>query len=218
MARFLGGGNGAGSADSIKEAVAMKAGSEPLVPREVPGIIYDALVSSPGDVFNLIDRDFRILWTNYQSSTDDLIGKHCFKRLRGRNAPCKDDCPIAECFRTKEPVFMERRHTDDSGKKWNFVIRTYPVCDESGEVAYALKVGFSGELPDRSAELPGQSLTPRELQVLELISEGQTNQSIAGQLAISPHTVKSHVIHIFNKLGVSDRTQAAVLAARLQLI
>jgi DNA-binding NarL/FixJ family response regulator len=37
-------------------------------------------------------------------------------------------------------------------------------------------------------------------------------------LTISPHTVKSHVINIFNKLGVSDRTQAAVLAIRYNLI
>jgi DNA-binding CsgD family transcriptional regulator/ArsR family metal-binding transcriptional regulator len=61
-------------------------------------------------------------------------------------------------------------------------------------------------------------LTARELEVLRLLSQGATNLEISTQLEISPHTVKSHVIHIFNKLGVDDRTQAAVWALRHQLI
>jgi DNA-binding CsgD family transcriptional regulator/ArsR family metal-binding transcriptional regulator len=61
-------------------------------------------------------------------------------------------------------------------------------------------------------------LTGRELAVLRLMAEGATNMEISKVLTISPHTVKSHVIHIFNKLGVDDRTQAAVWAARHNLI
>ena len=61
-------------------------------------------------------------------------------------------------------------------------------------------------------------LTSRELEVLRLVAQGATNAEIADLLEISPHTVKSHVIHIFNKLGVSDRTQAAVWAARNALV
>ncbi|MCG8617732.1 MAG: LuxR C-terminal-related transcriptional regulator [Desulfobacterales bacterium] len=59
-----------------------------------------------------------------------------------------------------------------------------------------------------------EPLTNRELQVLSLMGEGQTNPEISRVLGISPHTVKSHVIHIFNKLGVNHRTQAVVWAAR----
>ncbi|MBI5594409.1 MAG: hypothetical protein HY881_28515 [Deltaproteobacteria bacterium] len=65
-------------------------------------------------------------------------------------------------------------------------------------------------------ELP--FLTDREIQVLRLVSKGETNNAIAGILSISPHTVKSHVIHIFNKLGVGDRTRASVFAIRYGLI
>jgi DNA-binding CsgD family transcriptional regulator/ArsR family metal-binding transcriptional regulator len=61
-------------------------------------------------------------------------------------------------------------------------------------------------------------LTPREVTVLTLIAEGATNVEISNELHISPHTVKSHVIHIFNKLGVFDRTQAAVWATRHNLV
>lgn len=61
-------------------------------------------------------------------------------------------------------------------------------------------------------------LTGRELEVLRFIVEGATNTEISNHLNISPHTVKSHVIHIFNKLGVNDRTQAAVFATRHGLV
>jgi DNA-binding CsgD family transcriptional regulator/ArsR family metal-binding transcriptional regulator len=61
-------------------------------------------------------------------------------------------------------------------------------------------------------------LTNREMEVLKLIAQGYTNNEISGMLFISPHTVKSHMIHIFNKLGVNDRTQAAVLAIQSEII
>ncbi len=61
-------------------------------------------------------------------------------------------------------------------------------------------------------------LTDREIEVLRLIAKGSTNTEISDVLSISPHTVKSHVIHIFNKLTVNDRTQAAVWATRHKLV
>lgn len=56
------------------------------------------------------------------------------------------------------------------------------------------------------------SLSSRELEILRLLARGQTNQQIARDLFISISTVKNHVHHIIEKLGVSDRVQAAVLA------
>lgn len=61
-------------------------------------------------------------------------------------------------------------------------------------------------------------LSGREAEVLRLITEGFTNKEIAQLLKISHNTVKSHVVHIFNKLGVNDRTQAAVWAFQNELI
>ncbi len=55
-------------------------------------------------------------------------------------------------------------------------------------------------------------LTPRELEVLQLIGRGRSNSEIAEELFISEVTVKSHVGHIFTKLGVRDRAAAIVLA------
>jgi DNA-binding NarL/FixJ family response regulator len=59
------------------------------------------------------------------------------------------------------------------------------------------------------------SLSPREREVLHLVAEGLTNKAIARHLAVSPATIKAHVERIIAKLGVADRTQAAVLVTRL---
>jgi DNA-binding NarL/FixJ family response regulator len=61
------------------------------------------------------------------------------------------------------------------------------------------------------SELPDE-LTPREAEVLALIAEGLTNSEIAERLVVSAATVKSHVNHIFAKIGARDRAQAVVYA------
>jgi DNA-binding CsgD family transcriptional regulator/GAF domain-containing protein len=63
-----------------------------------------------------------------------------------------------------------------------------------------------------------QPLSAREQEVLALIVEGLTNKEIGKRLNLSPDTVKNHVVQIIEKLGVSDRTQAAVMAIRMGLI
>jgi two-component system, NarL family, response regulator LiaR len=65
---------------------------------------------------------------------------------------------------------------------------------------------------DRHAEQA--ELTPREQEVLDLIGRGYANKRIAFELGIAEKTVKTHVGHVLAKLGVSDRTQAALYAAR----
>jgi DNA-binding NarL/FixJ family response regulator len=60
-------------------------------------------------------------------------------------------------------------------------------------------------------------LTPREMDVLCGLAEGKTNQVIGVQLGISAETVKEHVQHLLRKIGVEDRTQAAVWAVRRRL-
>lgn len=66
--------------------------------------------------------------------------------------------------------------------------------------------------------IEAERLTARERQVLELIVAGRANKRIAVELGISEKTVKAHVGHVLAKLGVSDRTQAALLAVREGLV
>ena len=68
------------------------------------------------------------------------------------------------------------------------------------------------------AEASHETLTGREAEVLQLLARGQSNKEIARTLQVGEDTVKTHVGHIFAKLGVQSRTQAALYAMRLGLI
>jgi DNA-binding NarL/FixJ family response regulator len=61
-------------------------------------------------------------------------------------------------------------------------------------------------------------VTPRELSTLRLMADGRSNKEIAGELGISERTVKSHLGHLFEKLGVTSRTEAVKIATRRGLV
>jgi DNA-binding NarL/FixJ family response regulator len=97
---------------------------------------------------------------------------------------------------------------------------------QPAELARAVRLAHAGEtlldpsvatrLVDAIAAAPADRprLTPREEEVLALIARGLSNKRIAFQLGLSEKTVKTHVAHVLSKLGVADRTQAAVYAVR----
>jgi two-component system, NarL family, response regulator LiaR len=98
------------------------------------------------------------------------------------------------------------------------------------ELARAVRAAHAGEAlldPVVAARLvdaltgqddPLERLTPREREVLKLIGRGFPNKRIAHELGITEKTVKTHVGHVLAKLGVTDRTQAAVVAVRAGLV
>lgn len=108
----------------------------------------------------------------------------------------------------------------------------YPVLDHQGNLVSTVTLDIEPSPPPPTLEAdpkthskaPSRScnflvpLTSREKEVLGLVAQGATNLEIATQLKLSPHTIKSHIINIFNKLAVNDRTQAAVRALQNQLI
>jgi len=77
-----------------------------------------------------------------------------------------------------------------------------------------MRLPFTGRLDDDFEE----PLTPREIDVLELLAEGLTNKAIAVRLGISDQTVKFHVASICGKLGAANRTDAVRRAVRRGLI
>ncbi|MBA3727852.1 MAG: response regulator transcription factor [Actinobacteria bacterium] len=82
-----------------------------------------------------------------------------------------------------------------------------------------LVIALAEELsPKKGRDRRAESLTAREIEVLQLLAFGNTNRDIAGQLFISTDTVKTHLEHIFEKLGASDRTAAVAEALRRRLI
>ncbi|MBO9047150.1 response regulator transcription factor [Curtobacterium flaccumfaciens pv. flaccumfaciens] len=80
--------------------------------------------------------------------------------------------------------------------------------------AAALVRRATGSLPAAA----GPSLTPRELDVLRLVAQGNSNPAIGRALFLSEATVKTHLGHVFEKLGVNDRTRAVTRAMELQLL
>ena len=102
----------------------------------------------------------------------------------------------------------------------------------ASEIAEAIRRTYSGEAIIEEAvskkleedELSGgrrnlhEELTGREVEVLDLIAEGLSNQEIADELFITLKTVKTHVSNILSKLEVSDRTQATIYAFKHNLV
>ena len=84
-----------------------------------------------------------------------------------------------------------------------------------GEVALAPSIAA---MLVKRVKQPSVSLSPRETEVLGLVSQGLSNPSIAKQLFLSEATVKTHLLHAFEKLEVSDRTRAVTKAMELGLL
>ena len=96
---------------------------------------------------------------------------------------------------------------------------------EPEEILAAIRAAARGESPlapraaaellaDRKSRPPTVELTARELEVLRLVVDGLANKQIARRLGISEKTVKGHLTNLFQRIGVADRTQAALWAER----
>jgi len=211
------------------------------------GILPLDILHNIEDPFRIIDTDFRVLWSNREELKVYPIGRFCHEDYQERSAPCPE-CPIRIAFNSGKACIVEKWFALPNGSGCWGEIRIYPVYDKRGNIIQAIKIGFdvtkrkrdieqqkryiealenilrdkiqknNGMLKESKIGTIRFNLTHRELEVLSLMAEGLTNSEISTILHISPHTVKSHVIHIFNKLDVSDRTLAAVRAARLKLI
>ena len=108
------------------------------------------------------------------------------------------------------------------------------AAQRSGEAAAQVPLGCLARLqraldaghptpdsrPGATAAISGivEPLTSRELEVLEMLAAGRSNQAIAGQLVVTLDTVKKHVSHVLGKLGAANRTEAVTRARQLGLI
>ena len=81
-----------------------------------------------------------------------------------------------------------------------------------------LDPGVATRLMQRMRGSDEEGLSTREIEVLELVARGTSNKEIAKQLWVSETTVKSHMLHIFDKLGVTDRTAAVTAALKRGII
>ena len=86
------------------------------------------------------------------------------------------------------------------------------------ETIVVREVPAPAEFVRDDAKVESLGLTPRELEILQLIAEGLSNREIAERVFVSENTVKTHSSRVFDKLGAARRTQAVQLGKQLRLI
>lgn len=183
----------------------------------------------------------------HRCAPEKVIGKICHKALHGCDHVC-DACFLREVIVTGKTKVVEKWADFPGGERRWGEVHAYPVRGLDKNVLAVIAIVFETtarkqalqrqkdytELlerrlnkkeggPKRVGLAKGDlalsvKLSRRETDVLRLITEGYTNTQISELLDISANTVKSYVIGLFNKLGVNDRTHAAVLATRNRII
>jgi len=184
----------------------------------------------------------------HRCDPEKAIGQLCKEALRGCEHICGSDCPLEGAIANGRTHLRETWiDVPGGGRRWGEV-HAYPVRDQEKNVSAVIVLVFETtaskqamqQQKDYSRLLEQRlrakengpktvaleqggialsvKLSSRETDVLRLITEGYTNAQISELLDISANTVKSYVNNLFNKLGVNDRTQAAVLATRNHLI
>ena len=106
---------------------------------------------------------------------------------------------------TSPPVLIQAIRAVHTGEFW--VDGQVDCADAFFEIARRMHAKYSDPAENEIAHL----LSKRELEIVTLVTKGLTNAEIARQLFVSPETIKQHLHHIFKKLNVKNRTQAALL-------
>jgi DNA-binding NarL/FixJ family response regulator len=148
-------------------------------------------------------------WSDLVSAWDKIGDPYhgCYARLRAAEAALAHaDRPTARTL-----LYHAARQTSALGAA--------SLLREIEALARGARLQLSADLPAPVEPTPAErvGLTPREAEVLRLITEGRSNRQIAGELVISVKTASVHVSRILTKLGVASRGEAAAAAYRLQL-
>lgn len=183
----------------------------------------------------------------HKCDPEKAVGEFCYDALHGCDTAC-DACFFKEVIVKGRTKVMEKWADFPGGKRRWGEVHAYPVRGLDKNVSAVIVIVFDTTaskdalqqqkdytelLEQRLDKKEGGpkkinldngnvaisvKLSGRETDVLRLITEGYTNTQISELLGVSANTVKSYVNGLFNKLGVNDRTQAAVLATRNHII
>jgi len=183
-----------------------------------------------GDALFTFDEELRIL--SWNAAAEDLtgipaveaVGRRCWEVLCGvdeRGALiCHKGCSGARLMRQGWPVAAQELLIKTSGGRRRVMVSTIAVRDTGPPVfIHLLRDGM--ETPDEDAAgpaVPAPALTPRQLEVLRLLAEGEPAKVIARQLDIAEATVRNHIRMILLELGCHSQLEAVAEARRRKLI
>jgi PAS domain S-box-containing protein len=205
----------------------------------------DALLTNTADGVCAVGVDGRIVFWNRSAerllghTAREVVGKPCCDVFVGRdpagNRLCYQGCHVQTLVRRGEavehfematrtkagrPVWLDisilavpgaRRDTTTTVHLFRDVTTTHEV-----EALVRERLAQMRPAPDDGP--PPADLTPRELTILRLIAGGASTRAMAEQLHVSPVTVRNHVQHILEKLGLHSRLEAAAYATRHGLV
>jgi DNA-binding CsgD family transcriptional regulator len=192
-----------------------------------------------GDAAFAINPDGIIISWNLEAekifnyAADDALGRRCWKLLSGQdmygNSYCCERCPILQMASHHESVhsFQIWFRTVSNGWK-KFAVNCLTVFGENGDklllhICNFAEKGAEYSVNNHATNKPSvnnnrSALTRRELEVLALLSDGQSSREIASLICISHATVRNHIQHILYKLHAHNRLEAVVKAHRMNIV
>lgn len=180
-------------------------------------------------------------------SPEQVLGRRCYDVLAGLTPggivpECLEGCPSMRALKAGEvPGAVDVRILCASGERREVTVTPMVVAGRGNDAPVLVHVihdSSGSESPEsvreglvrRGADVvsdhpaaapdsaPGSELTPRELEVLRLVALGRSTPEIAGELAISSHTVLNHIRNLRSKLDAASKLEAVVAAIRLGLL
>jgi PAS domain S-box-containing protein len=212
-----------------------------------PKDLLSAFATTEDGVF-AVDDDERIVFWNGAAERilgykpKDVIGKRCYDVVAGGEAFGHTDCgPGCEVMRlarkgrsSRSYDVLARTASADTrllnisivvlrGRRRDSTLAVHLFRDVSETRRVQMEVqrelAEAASISEREVGTSkGSQLTPRELEVLRLLTTGISNSRIAETLSISPITVRNHIEHVLAKLGVHSKLEAVVFAARHRIV
>jgi DNA-binding CsgD family transcriptional regulator len=180
--------------------------------------ITEALEELPVRAF-IVDGDGVVRWQNAASreAFGDFSG-HRWSEVVSKSDIEEVDAVIRRMISSGDPAELTLDLRDEKGTIMPRDISAAPLR-EGGSVVGLFGVSVPARTVDAPAVAPeGSPLTERQLEVLQLLTEGKSTAEIADELVVSKTTVRNHIAHILANLGVHTRVQAVIAASRAGLI
>jgi PAS domain S-box-containing protein len=215
-------------------------------PAELPQTVESLINARTADAVFVVDPNYLIVHWDVRTESltglmaEEMIGKPCYEVLRGEceggSSFCAHQCPVMRMARAGQPVssYDMRVSTRWGGKRWVGVsilsvdseegpylihlLRDSQKTHETLEMARGL-IGFSLNKSAPTLERRDvPALTPRQLEVLELLAEGKSAKEIGLDLYLSRATVRNHLRSLLQALGAHSQLEALAKARKLGLL